>query len=129
LGLLTTLVLGELPKVAIVDPVGDRNHLFVEALRLSSLVATDQEDRRPLGVEGEEDSHRLGYPQLLHIGVLRALDCVGERPASARTKLLQGLHRGDDLALPLVRQAFPPLVELAGSLGSPTHGRIITFTL
>jgi len=35
----------------------------------------------------------------------------------------------DDLALLLVRQAFPPLVELAGSLGSPTHGRIITFTL
>lgn len=120
--LLATFVLGELLKVAIVDPVGDRNHLFVEALRLSRLVAPDQENRGPLGVEREEDPHRLGYPQLLHVGVLGALDGVGERPARARTKLLQGLHRGDDLALLLVRQAFPPLVELAGPLGSPAHG-------
>jgi len=115
--LLATLVLDELPKVAIVDPVGNRNHLFVEALRLSRLVAPDQEDRGPLGIEGEEDPHRLGYPQLLHVGMPRALDGVGERPARARTKLLQGLHRGDDLALLLIRQAFPPLVELAGPLG------------
>jgi hypothetical protein len=60
--LLAALVLGELSKVAIVDPVGNRNHLFVKALRLPRLVAPDQEDRRPLGIEGEEDTHRLGYP-------------------------------------------------------------------
>jgi len=66
--LLATPVLGELPKVAIVDPVSDR-------------------------------------------------------------ELLQGLHRGDDLALLLVRQAFPPLVELVGSLGSPTHREMIMSTL
>jgi hypothetical protein len=105
--LLATLVLDELPKVAIVDPVGDRNHLFVEALRLPRLVASDQEDRRPLGVEGEEDPHRLGYPQLLHIGMPGALDGVGEWPACARAKL----------------------VELAGPLGSPTRTRSITSTL
>lgn len=127
--LLATFVLGELPKVAIVDPVGNRNHLFVKALRLPRLVAPDQEDRRPLGIEGEEDPHRLGYPQLLHVGVLGALDSVGERPACARAKLLQGLHRGDDLALLLIRQTFPPLVELVGSLGSPTHDEIITSAL
>jgi hypothetical protein len=60
--LLATLVLGELPKVAIIDPVGNRNRPFVEALRLPRLVAPDQENRRPLGVESEEDPHRLGYP-------------------------------------------------------------------
>lgn len=122
-------MLGELPKVTVVDPVGDRNHFLVEALRLPRLVAADQEDRRPLGVEGEEDPHCLGYPQLLHVRVPGALDGVGERPACTRAKLLQGLHRGDDLALLLIRQAFPPLVELVGPLGSPTHGRIITSTL
>ena len=127
--LLAIFVLGELPKVAIVDPVGNRNHLFVKALRLPRLVAPDQEDRRPLGIKGEEDPHRLGYPQLLHVGMPGALHGVGERPACARTKLLQGLHRGDDLALLLVCQAFPPLVELAGPLGSPTHDGIITLAL
>lgn len=127
--LLATLVLGELPKVAIIDPVGDRNHPFVEALRLPRLIAPDQEDCRPLGIEGEEDPHRLGYPQLLHVGVSGALHRVGERPACARTKLLQGLDRGDDLALLLVCQVFPPLVELAGPLGSPTHVKIITSRL
>lgn len=115
--------------VAIVDPVGDRDHLFVKALRLPRLVAADQEDRRPLGVEGEKDPHRLGYPQLLHVGMPGALDGVGERPACARAKLLQSLHRGHDLALLLVRQAFPPLVELVGSLSGPTHGKSTTFAL
>lgn len=127
--LLAAFVLGELPKVAIIDPVGNRNHLFVEALRLARLVASDQEDRRSLGIEGEEDPHRLGYPQLLHVRVLGTLDSVDKRSARTRTKLLQSLHRGDDLALLLIRQDFPPLVELAGSLGSPTHGKIIMSAL
>lgn len=90
--LLTAFVLGELPKVAIIDPVGDRNYFLVEALRLPRLVSPDQEDRRPLGVESKEDPHRLGYPQLLHVRMPGALDGVGERPASTRTKLLQRLH-------------------------------------
>jgi len=55
-------VLGELSKVAIIDPISDRNHPFVEALRFPRLVPADQEDRRPLGIEGKEDPHRLGYP-------------------------------------------------------------------
>ena len=60
--LLAAFALGEFAKVAIVDPVGDRNHLLVEALRLPRLVSPNQEDRRPPGIEGEEDPHRLGDP-------------------------------------------------------------------
>lgn len=105
----------------VIDSIRLRDHSLVEALRLPRLVSTDEQDRYSLGIEGEEDAHRLRDSQLLHVGVPGALYRVDQWPAGGWPKLLQSLNRGDNLALLGVGQRLPPTVELVGSLGAPTH--------
>src|SRR3984893_2549580 len=60
-------------------------------LAASALVARDQQDRSPPRIEGKRDAPyaALGIEaQLLHIGVLRAIERIDPRSAGGRTEPL-----------------------------------------
>src|SRR5262245_1907820 len=78
--------------VDIESPVGDRDQSPIKRpLGRPTLVAGHQQDRLPLRIEGKSDAPdapRRIEAQLLHIGVLRALECIDTRPAGRWAELL-----------------------------------------
>ena len=64
--------------------IGQSNRSVVPALPVACLVASDEEDRLPRGVEGKEHPHLAGAgrgrSEFLHIVVAAAMDSVDEWP-------------------------------------------------
>src|SRR5262249_50671627 len=105
--------------------VGDGKMPLVPAC-IAPLVAADQEDRRTVEIEGEEDSPRITaelHPQFLHVGEGRTLQRIDIGPAELRPMLSQQIGMGDDLIPQIGIQAHQPCGEIFIEQYVPFHGR------
>jgi hypothetical protein len=89
---------------------------FVEpALVRATLVAADQHDRLPQGIEREghpPNFARLGEPQLLHVGVSRSLQGVHRGSAQVRSEFGQQPSVREQFVLQVIIQAAELGVEI-----------------
>ena len=115
-------------RVFQVQPLGDRNVLPVPALPVPGLVAAEQQQRRPGGIEREEHPD-LGPasgagPQLLEVMDPAALDPVHQRPAERGSFLPQSRDRLGDLGVGgqvVLDQGGEPRGVLLGDLDALRH--------
>jgi len=85
---------------------GDQS-LIEPSLICAALVAADQQNCLALGVKGERYAPHLagpGKPQVLHVGVLRALQGIHCWPPQAGTKIPQQQGVRQQLVLQALRQ-------------------------
>ena len=105
------------------------NQPFVKApLIRAALVAAHQQNRLPRRVEGKGDASYFARPakaQLLHVGVLRALQRIHCRPPQARAEIPQQQRMGQQFIL----QGFGQGREFGGEIvvkeDGPTHVQIM----
>jgi len=111
--------------------LGDQG-LVEPLLRHPRLVARDQKDRLPFGIE--RVSHpphpiiRL-EPQLLHVGMFGAGERVGMRAAKLRAEDLKQGSRGKQFVVHRLRQGFALGVEVIVIDYRPRHDGDIAFQL
>jgi hypothetical protein len=98
--------------------LGLRYGASVPARPVVPLVAADQKDADPAGVEGEQHPDGANA-QLLEVGNRGAGQGVDPGTPEARASLGQKLHRGADVVLGLLVQLEEPLLVLRGDLDLP----------
>ncbi len=103
--------------------VSDRNQMPLESpLPPSALVASHQQDRLPPGIEGKGDAPDASFrvkAQFLHVGVLRAFECIDPWPAGRRAEPLHNTHLRQQLDANLGRQRKKFRLEFRCELDYP----------
>src|SRR5436190_17805710 len=114
-------ICGLLPQflqVLVIEPIGDRDELFVEPL-VTGLVAANEQDRSPPRIERIEDAQRPAaalYPQFAHMRMTRSHDPARVRKRQCRTPALQLLNDRGNILLLSLHERIPPDAELVGVL-------------
>jgi len=102
----------------------DQQALVEPALICSGLVAADQKDGLSLRIKGKSHSPRLslsGKPQLFHIGVSGALECVDRGSTQMRSEFGQQTSMRQQLILQTLRQTLELCVEWIVKDNRPGH--------
>jgi hypothetical protein len=106
-----------------------REKALVEpALICPALVATDQQDRLSLWIEGKGHSPDLtvpGKPELFHIAVLRTLEGVDRRPPQIGPKLSKQFGMRQQFILKFLHQVFELNIEGIVKKNGPRHRKIM----
>ena len=103
--------------------VGDRKVLLVSAF-IAPLVAADEQNGRPVGIEREKDSPRIATelnPQFLHVGERGPLQRIDIGPSELRPMLPQQVGMRDDFVSQVGLQASEPSLEIVIELDIPFH--------
>ena len=102
-------------QVLVVEVVGDRDVALVPSRPVSALVAAEQHDRSPLGIEREKCSQvSAERAQFLHVVMARALYPVGRRSAQRRALLFQEFDRREHRYVVVVIEVEDPPLRDGG---------------
>jgi hypothetical protein len=115
----------------IVEGIRYGNKFFIPAV-ISSLVASDQQDRTAARIEGKEHSigpSRMLYPKFFHIRMARRVNEVRMGTWKSRAHFLKQDHLGVHVHLFSFAQPIPPAGKLVCIFNLPFHRRNIAYRL
>src|ERR1019366_728519 len=113
----------------VVEPVGQRNHVFVETV-VTCLVTADEQARATPWIESVEYAKRISGvldAEFPHVLVPRGCHSRRAREWKSRSVFLELAHAREERLAFALRQLVPPLSELVGVLDLPyqlTHNVI-----